>query len=328
MIKINLLENHFAPPAQHEKTDSDTSAGKTITIEAKKSQRRLLFIILIFVALVGGLTYGWVERYAVVAWLEQYTGPLHLLPEQDMETAAKAAEEARQEKIRNLYMYNTIRYQERYRRFLFRTDSIVSANSQKWHLTSLGVEESNYAFDVFSKTQKDLEDFTVLFLESKSIDETKPQAIKPTSLVKGLGFKRTMSGTLKTVSTPSDSEIVALKIIYLDLEKAKQKILDGARNAGLKILQDGKMTSSKGVVMSTHSGELKLEGSVSDYFKYMAKLNEMRFNFEIGEIDIQYADYSARRKADKKKPVPDTIFMKYSILLPRQSESADSTKTK
>ncbi|HMV26910.1 MAG TPA: hypothetical protein PKA26_08535, partial [bacterium] len=91
---------------------------------------------------------------------------------------------------------------------------------------------------------------------------------------------------------------------------------------------DGKMTSSKGVVMSTHSGELKLEGSVSDYFKYMAKLNEMRFNFEIGEIDIQYADYSARRKADKKKLVPDTIFMKYSILLPRQSESADSTKTK
>ena len=38
MIKINLLENHFAPPTQHEKTDSDTSAGKTIAIEAKKSR--------------------------------------------------------------------------------------------------------------------------------------------------------------------------------------------------------------------------------------------------------------------------------------------------
>jgi hypothetical protein len=316
MIKINLLHNDLTMPAARERTGEEkvVSTGKTIELEAKKSTRRLFLMVIFLVLLIAGAVGLYNQRYEVVAFVEPYTGPLNILPpREEAGPSAEVMEEMRLEKIRQQYMANTFRIQRRDLLFLTRVDSLKNTKS-RIQMASVTLDNDNsFILELFGKSESDLVEYTKIFLDYKAIDELKLQDVRRSKEMPGFGFQRTLQGSLRV---PAFDEADTLKTNFIDLEKAKKKMKLLAKEDTLKTDEAGKMTTSNGVVMTTHSGKFLFEGKVDRFLRFARKLNRMSLNIEFTKYSITYVPEGDKKKADKKKQKPDSVIMDYNILIP------------
>ncbi len=315
MIKVNLLDNHFAVPIVKETTDTDTSASKVIQREAKKSARRLSRIVLLLIGVIGGSVASYMQRYEIVETLEQYTGPLNILPPRDIMQDAEVAEDVRQERIRQLYMLNTVRVQERDFLFLSRVDSTKNAMKDRIYLFQILLDGNDFSMKIYGKTEKDVAEFTKTIIDSRQVEDNKPSSIEPSTALKDKKFKRTLNGTLKGPGIASDADAAGVKTNFLEPDRTLKKIIEMAKANSLKVSQDPKMTTSKGVVMITHSGEFALEGTIASFTKYIHQINQLNLNVELTEYQIDYTN-AELKKADKIKNDKDVATLKFNVLTP------------
>ncbi len=321
MIKINLLHNDLTMPTPRERTGEEkaTTGSSTIQSEAKKSTRRFVYTVVLLLALISGGVALYMQRYEAVDFVEKFTGPLNILPpREDAGPSAEALEEARLEKIRQQYMANTSRIQNRDYKFMLRIDSLKSVNA-KIQVANVTLDNDNtFIIVLFGKTKNDIIEFTRIFFDYKPIEEFRPQEIKPSREMPGFGFNRTLQGSLRVLSSDADS----VKTNYLELDKAKKKMLLLAKGDSLKITEEGKMTTSNGPVMTAYAGTYRLEGRMEKFFKFVHQINQLSLNIELTKYNIEYVPDYEKKKADKKKPKSDVVRIDYNVLVPTKVTAA------
>jgi hypothetical protein len=251
------------------------------------------------------------ERYAVVSWAEQYTGPLHILAPVEEAPSPEMIEEQRRERIRQLYMANTIKQQTRDFQFLSRLDSIRSKHGNVF-VSNFILDGNDYTIDFYGKTEKEVVDFTNVYLNTKVIDETRPDKIERDSKIAGFRFKRSLYGTLRV---PPGKEADTAATTYIPVDKAKKKIKLLALADSLQTEEIGKPKESKTVIMTKHRMQTKISGTSSHFLKFIATLSGLNLNIEMTRYDIAFALRDPKQK-DKKKIKPDVMLFDYNILIP------------
>lgn len=321
MIKINLLRNDLSTPATRDRTGEllMPASNKTISQEAKKSYRRFIMLVIFLIVFIGGSIYGYLERYAVVAFVEQYTGPLNILPPQETGPSAAELEEQRRERIRQLYMSNTVNVQTRDFQLLKTIDSLNTVSKNLW-ITTLQLEGNDNTFnmEIYGKTEKDIAQFTKDIKGVGVIESIRPQANKPGTAVPGFRFKTVIFGNLYPAPS-ADKDTALMKPNYLSVPEVKKAMIQLSKKHKLKMTEEGSMNETRGVVMITHKGQFRVEGNYSDFLKYVKELNRLSLNMEWTKYN---ASYTAQK--DKKNPKPDILLLEYNVLSPVQL--ADSSK--
>lgn len=324
MIKINLLHNQLSTPVARESTlKKDDPTGHTFKSEAKKSGSRIMKLTFTLIILIAGIIWLLMERYTVVTWVEQYTGPLNILPPVEQGPTPEMIEEQRREKIRELYMVNTVRQQTRDIQFMSRLDSL-RFNNTKVFVSNFTLDGNDYAIDFYGKTEKDVIEFTNAYLNSRVIDETKPEKIERNSKVAGFKFKRTLLGTLRL---PASLETDTIRTTYIPVDKAKKKFKLLALSDTLQAEELGKSKESKAVIMTKHSGQFKVSGKSENFLKFASTLSKLNLNVEMTRYEITYALRDPAQK-DPKKIKPDIVLLDYNVLIPTTVSDSSNTPAK
>ena len=324
MIKINLLHNQLSSPAVRENVvKKDDPTGQTFRSEAKKSGSRVIKLTFTLIAIIGLCIWLYVERYKVVNWTEQYTGPLNILPPIEKEPSPEMIEDQRREKIRQLYMTNTIRQQNRDIQFLSRLDTLRSTSPMIF-VSTFTLDGNDYSIDFYGKSEKEIIEFTNAYLNAKVIDETRPEKIERDSKIAGFRFKRTLSGTLRV---PAAADTDTVNTVYIPIDKAKKKIKLLALSDTLRSEEIGKSKESKSVVMTKHSEQFKIFGKSENFVKFARTLSRLNLNVEMTRYELSYALRDSRQK-DPKKIRPDEVLFDYNILIPTAVSDSAQTDTK
>lgn len=320
MIKINLLQNQLSTPVPRESlVKKDEPTGQTFRSAARKSGSRTLILTIVLLVLTGGSIGLFMERYAVVSWVEQYTGPLNLLTPVEDAPSPEMIEEQRRERIRQLYMINTVKQQNRDFQFLSRLDSL-RARYTNIHVSGFVLDGNDYKIDFYGKTEKDVIEFTNAYLNAKAIEENRPDKIERDSKFAGFRLKRTLYGTLRV---PPAKEADTVSTTYIPVDKAKKKIKLLALSDSLQTEEIGKPKESKAVIMTKHSTQFKFSGTSGNFLKFIATLSKLNLNVEMTSYDITFALRDPKQK-DKKKIRPDVMLFDYNILIP--TAVSDSSK--
>lgn len=321
MIRINLLQNQLSTPVARENIlKKDDPTGQTFRSEARKSGSRIIMLIVILIAVLGTGIWLYMDRHAVVNWVEQFTGPLNILEPVEEGPSPEMVEEQRREKIRQLYMANTIKQQTRDIQFLIRLDSLRLGNPNIF-VSTFTLDGNDYAIDFYGKTEKDVIGFTNAYLNAKAIEETKPENIERNSKIAGFKFKRALLGTLRL---PAGNESDTAATTYIPVDKAKKKIKLLALADTLQAEELGKSKESKAVIMSKHSAQYKISGKSESFLKFITTLSKLNLNIEMTRYELTYALRDPKQK-DRKKIKPDVILFDYNILIP--TTVSDTTKT-
>ncbi len=321
MIKINLLQNQLSTPVARENlVKKDEPTGQTFRSEARKSGSRFMKLTLFLLVLIGGIIWLYMERYAVVSWAEQYTGPLNILAPVEEAPSPEMIEEQRRERIRQLYMANTLKQQNRDFQFLSRLDSLRFKHANVF-VSNFILDGNDYTIDFYGKSEKDVIDFTNAYLTAKTIDETRPDKIERDSKISGFRFKRSLYGTLRV---PPAKEGDTVATTYIPVDKAKKKIKLLALADSLQTEEIGKPKESKAVIMTKHSTQFKFSGTSGNFLKFIATLSKLSLNVEMTRYDITFALRDPKQK-DKKKIKPDVMLFDYNILIP--TAVLDSSKS-
>ena len=303
MIKINLLNNQFEAPLQAEvSTDTKESVARVIKQEAKKSSRRVVVLMIIFMIIIFGGISLFIYRYEAVAFVEQYTGPLNLLAPVEEGPTAEQLEKQRQEKIRQLYMDNTIRLHRRDISFFTFIDSLIKTTPVFVRYATL--DNNDYSIEFFGRTEKEMKDFTAAFLTFKVLESNKINEIEPGSRVPGFRFRRVLNGTLRVPAVVA--EVLDVKTTYLMVDKSHKKLQLIALESKLKLAVSRDLKSVKGVVMTKYSGEFKIAGAPDAYLKFLTKVNGLYLNIEFTHHEITYP----------RKSEAGTITVGYNVLIP------------
>ncbi len=321
MIKINLLQNQLSTPVAKETLlKKDDPTGQTFRSEARKSGARTIKLVVVLLVLIGGSIWLYMERYAAVGWVEQYTGPLNILPAQEEAPTPEMIEEQRRERIRELYMVNTIKQQSRDLQFLTRLDSLRMTSANVF-VSSFILDGNDYAIDFYGKTEKDVTEFTNAYLNTRLIDETKPEKIERDAKIAGFRFRRSLTGTVKA---PPASENDTVSTTYIPIDKAKKKIKLLALADSIKAEEIGTPKESKAVIMTKHSTQFRFSGETKNFLKFIATLGKLNLNVEMTRYEFTYTVRDPKQK-DRKKIKPDVILFDYNILIP--TSVSDTSKT-
>lgn len=324
MIKINLLHNQLSTPVARESVvKKDDPTGQTFRSAAKKGGARVMKLTILFIAIIAGGIFLIMERYTVVNWVEQYTGPLNLLAPVEEAPSPEMIEEQRREKIRQLYMANTIRQQTRDIQFLTHLSALRQSKSAIF-VSAFTLDGNDYAIDFYGKTEKEIIEFTNAYLNSKTIDETRPEKIERDSKIAGFKFKRSLSGTLR-LTTGAETDTIST--VYIPLEKAKKKVKLLALSDALQADDTGKSKESKGVIMGKHSVQCKITGQMENFLKFATTLSKLSLNIEMTRYEITFALRDPRQK-DIKKMKPDVILFDYNVLIPTTVSDTAATDGK
>ncbi|MBL7994523.1 hypothetical protein JNM05_04050 [bacterium] len=324
MIKINLLHNQLSTPVARESAaKKDEPTGQTFRSAARKGGARVMKLTILFISIIGGGIFLVMERYTVVNWVEQYTGPLNILPPVEEAPSPEMVEEQRREKIRQLYMANTIRQQTRDIQFLNHVNTVRLSNPAIF-VSEFTLDGNDYAIDFYGRTEKEVIDFTNAYLNSKTIDETRPEKIERDSRIAGFRFKRSLTGTLRlTTGAETDS----ISTVYIPLDKAKKKVKLLALSDALQADDTGKSKESKGVIMGKHGVQCKITGQMENFIKFATTLSKLSLNIEMTRYEITFALRDPRQR-DIKKMKPDAILFDYNVLIPTTVSDSAATDGK
>ena len=321
MIKINLLQNQLSSPVSKESLiKKDEPTGQTFRSEARKSGARTIKLTLTLMAVITLCIWLYMERYAAVAWVEQFTGPLNLLAPLEEIPSPEKIEEQRRDRIRQLYMVNTIKQQARDHQFLTRLDSLRSSSANV-HISNFELDGNDYGIEIYGKTEKDVSEFTNLYLNTKFIEENKPEKIERSSKIAGFRFRRSLIGTLRV---PPGNESDTASTTYISIDKAKKKIKLLALADSLQAEEVGTAKESKAVIMTKHSAQFKITGETRNFLRFIGILGKLNLNIEMTRYEMTYALRDPKQK-DKKKIKPDVILFDYNILIP--TTVSDTSKT-
>ncbi len=319
MIKINLLHNQLSTPLAHERTgETMLVSDRTVASEARKSSRMVLIMTILFLALIAGLLAVYMNRYRVVAYLEQYTGPLNILAPETTEPTAAQVEEERRTKVRQLYMLNTIRIQSRDFRFLHKLDSLArSANPKNPRIALLLLEGNDFELHLYAKNAKEIKDFTKTAYGLGSIEIISPEEPRPNRTLPGYRFFSVAAGSVR-VPAQAEGDTVTVATRFVDIDKMKKTISELAAKNALKTSEQDEMKVTKGVVMNKHRIGMRLEGSSQDFLKFLRQLNALSLNIEELKYGITYGDPKDKRRK------PDVIEFDFNVLMPVAADAASA----
>lgn len=287
-------------------------SDRTVASEAKKSSRVLAVMMILILAIIGGSIAVYMKRHEVVAFVEQYTGPLNLLEaDQPAEPTPAQLEEERREKVRQLYMLNTLRIQNRDSKFLSKLDSLARTNNPKLpRITSVVLEGSENAFELalYGKTAKEIKDFTKTLYEIGWIESIRPDEPQPNRKLAGYRFFSVASGSVRVPPAAEGDSTVDTH--YGDVAKVKKTVFDLAAKYNLKASEQDEMNMTRDVAMTKHRLGLRLEGASVDFLKYIRQINSLSLNIEQLKHGIVYGDPKDKRRK------PDVMELDFNILIP------------
>ncbi len=313
MIRINLLNSQHAVAHTRDRTgETVLGSERTVSTEARKSSRMVWILTVGLILLIVGGIMLYTKRYEVVAYLEQYTGPLNILPVQEVALSAEEIEEQRRDKIRQLYMTNTYRIQGRDLFFLSKMDSLRGEARKPGYprIASLSLEGNDFVLDVYARSIKEFAELTKAVVTVYTVEAVKPYDPKPSKAMAGYRYYRPVEGTLRIPSSAeTDTSLVETR--YASLDKARKMVTDLAVKNRLKAEEQDEMKLTKGVVVNKYRVGLKLEGASSDFFKFLKQLGALSINVEQAKCGIVYAE-----QRDARKPRPDVMEFDYNVLVP------------
>lgn len=309
MIKINLLKNDLSMHGPRERQVFVVeSATDVIKLEAKKSSRRVVFFMILFTLLIGGTVMGYINRYPLVAFVEQYTGPLDILPPQVVPLTQEQIEQMRREKRRMNYVHNTILNHERDYRFLLFLDTSNANNPNVW-LSSVDLDGNDFTLDMFGKAENDLKAYSNQITQLDLVKSRDPKDIKSSSAVPGYAFRRQMLGVLVSPQV-DENDSSTVSAAFPDVKKTNSIIRELAvRNLSKATLEE-RPGQTKGVIFDKYSSTLRVESSASDFLKFLKKLQQEPLNFELTKYTVNYTVQRTGR------PKPDVIAVEYNVLIP------------
>lgn len=316
MIRVNLLQNQLNVSETRPKTLADSTASTVIRQEAKKSSRFFFFLIIFFSILIGGGVSAYLFRYEVVAFIEQYTGPLNLLTPVEPEISSQQLEEQRREKIRAQYIHNTYILQKRNHAFLARIDSLDQTNDRIW-ISRLTLDVNDFNIELYGKGEKDLSDFFIQVVATANTELLKQNESKASSAVRGYALKKNITGSLK-VSTEPIPENYAVPVFY-SKDTVLQKIQEIAKKTGVKFKTDGKSILTRGVVMDKMRGTAQAEALSAQLILFLQHVYEMKLNVEWVSYSLSHTVQSGKRKTK-----PDNLKLDYEIFIPSFSSTVNA----
>ncbi len=323
MIKINLLENHLSVPEPHAKavTSHDTSAGKTIRAEARKSYRFLIFLIILIIVIIAGSVFGYIYRYPVVEFVEQYTGPLNLLSPPPEEIPLEVLEEQRRERVRIRYMDNTFKIQKRDLHFIKKLDSLDKADDRLW-ISNMTLDGNDFNIDAFGKKDDVFAALSKNIILIPSVETVKPSEVKVSSVAKGYSLKSNITGSLR-IPPESPEESLKPHKTFLSTDQVKKQIESLAAKYKIKLSEPKPMAHNKGVVMDKYRGHLRLEGLSSDLISFFSDFASQSINAEWISYNFVYT-YQKFKKALK----PDVCTLEYDVLIPPKAAETTGSASK
>ena len=281
-------------------------------IGAKKSHRLMFRMMIVIIALIAGGIYVGVNRYAVVAWVEEYTGPLNLLEAPAAAIDPLVAEEQRREKIRQLYMANNFKGRERELTFIISLDSL-KRESPSVFIGSLQLEESEAVVEVFGKSEKDVKTFVKDVQTLRGLRKLNTQALKVSSAIPGFRSKQMITATLRPL-VPEGADSI-YKQIYQPTGAVRSILKKQTEGTKLKIKSEGDSTITRDVALHKFHSEIRFEGPIGWFLNYLIQLHQMELNLEITKYSMTYAP-------PHKKQKPDEEVLEYNILMPLMMKDA------
>ncbi len=323
MIKINLLENHLSVPETKPKAAREHTEETVIRKEAKKSSRFLLRLIILFIILIAGGIASYIFRYEIIAFAEQYTGPLNILAPVEPEISSEQLEEMRRDKIRTQYMANTYDIQFRNHLFLSRVDSMDQSNEQFW-ISSLILDVNDFKIEIYGKKENAFTEFTKQLVLTSNVETVKPLDSKATSVMRGYFLKKMIQGSLKVIGeSPADKRIPT---VFYAKDTIINKMNELARKTGVKLQAETQIAQNKGVIMNKFRGKARAEGMSQQLMLFLKTFTDMKLNCEWVSYNLTYSAPSG-----KKKNQPDVLLMDYEIFIPNKlngSSAASSSSTR
>lgn len=317
MIKINLLENHQTVPETHRKTAGESTGETVIKKEARKSSRFLLYLVISLIIIIGLSIAGYIFRYEVVSFAEQYTGPLNLLEPVEPEISADRLEELRRERIRTQYMVNTYSIQTRNQGFLERIDSIDQSVDPLW-ISSFSLDVNDFKIEIYGRNEKVFTDFTKQVVLAPNVESVKPSDSKATSVMRGYSLKKTITGSLRVISESKHD--TAVTPLFLSKDSVILNMNSLAAKTGIKLKAESQLAQNKGVIMNKFSGHVRAEGLSSQLMLFLREFNLKKLNCEWVKYDLTYTVQKGKRKTK-----PDTLLMDFEILIPNKPNDTPSS---
>lgn len=322
MIKINLLKNDLSMHAQREVSALGTeSATEVIQLEAMRSSRRVYKFMIVFVILIGAAVTGYLYRYPIVEFVEQYTGPLNLLPPQVKPLTQEEIEQLRQKKRRDDYMRNSLMDRERDYTFLHSLDTSNANNPAVW-LASVDVDGNDFTLDMFGKTENDLKAFSNFITQLPVVKNRDAKDVRSSSAIPGYSFRRQMLGAL-VVSQTNDEDTTEVHVSFADVKKAHQMVQTMAKKKLPKVTAEAKESIQKGVDFDAYAATIKIEASSAEFLRFLKDLKGEKMNFEFSRYTINYTV-----QTNPSRPKPDIISFEYNVLTPavRAAAKTDTTR--
>ncbi len=309
MIKINLLKNDLSMHGPRERPVFVVeSATDVIRLEAKKSSRRVVIFMVLFTLLIAGGVLGYINRYPLVAFIEQYTGPLNILSPQVVPLTQEQIDQMRREKRRMDYVRNTLLMHERDHRFLLFLDTSNTNNPNVW-LSSVDLDGNDFTLDMFGKTENDLKAYSNQVTQLDLVKSRDAKDIRSSSAVPGYAYRRQMLGVLISPQI-DETDSSSVSVAFPDVKKTNGIIRELAvRNLSKASLEE-RPGQTKGVIFDKYSSTLKIESPASDFLKFLKMLQQQQLNFEMTKYTINYTVQRSGR------PKPDVAALEYNVIIP------------